>query len=194
MYKSYLKDIIVITNRKLCDDYETQIKKLCEMGVGAIVVREKDLSIEEYRDVYSRTKAICNQYNISCRVHNFYDVYIEDKDENLPEIHLPLHILREHAEEIISRYKVIGVSTHSVEDVKEAMKLGATYVTVGHIFDTDCKKGLPGRGVDFLKEVCMSTTIPVYAIGGMSMSEECVNEMKSCGAKGICVMSEAMTI
>ena len=41
----------------------------------------------------------------------------------------------------------------------EAERLGATYVTAGHIFTTDCKKGLPPRGLDFLKNVCDAVTI-----------------------------------
>ena len=45
----------------------------------------------------------------------------------------------------------------------EAERLGATYVTAGHIFTTDCKKGLPPRGLDFLKNVCDAVTIPKTA-------------------------------
>ena len=48
----------------------------------------------------------------------------------------------------------IGVSIHSAEEAKEAVSLGASYLTAGHIFTTDCKKGVPARGLEFLKEVC----------------------------------------
>ena len=50
-------------------------------------------------------------------------------------------------------FEEIGVSCHSLEDALEAQQLGATYLTAGHIFETDCKKGLPGRGLDFLTSV-----------------------------------------
>ena len=40
-------------------------------------------------------------------------------------------------------------------------------MTAGHVYVTDCKKGLPPRGLEFLKEVCTKVTIPVYAIGGI---------------------------
>lgn len=43
-------------------------------------------------------------------------------------------------------------------------------MTAGHIFATDCKKGLPPRGLDFLKNVCDAVLIPVYAIGGINIA------------------------
>ena len=67
-------------------------------------------------------------------------------------------------------FKVIGTSVHSVEDAIKAEQLGATYMTAGHIFATDCKKGLPPRGLDFLKNVCDTVQIPVYAIGGINIA------------------------
>ena len=61
----------------------------------------------------------------------------------------------------------MGTSIHSVEEVKEAVRLGADYLFAGNIYETDCKKGLPGRGLDFLRQVCMESSVPVYAIGGV---------------------------
>ena len=57
-------------------------------------------------------------------------------------------------------------------------------------FDTDCKKGLPGRGLDFLKAVCSSVSIPVYAIGGISPKN--FSMVRNVGANGGCIMSSAM--
>lgn len=87
-------------------------------------------------------------------------------------------------------FDVIGASTHSVEDARRAKELGASYITAGHVFATDCKKGLAPRGLQFLADVCDSVDIDVYAIGGISE-----NNMKQCigrGAKGVCMMSGFM--
>lgn len=78
-----------------------------------------------------------------------------------------------------------------MEDAVEAQKLGCTYITAGHIFDTDCKKGLPGRGHEFLRNVCRAVTIPVYAIGGIT--PENAEEIYQDGASGACLMSSLMT-
>lgn len=80
------------------------------------------------------------------------------------------------------------------EEAIEAQKLGATYISAGHIFATDCKKDLPPRGLEFLKEVCNSVTIPVYAIGGIKLSDVQMDEIIKCGAKGGCIMSGMMSL
>ena len=74
----------------------------------------------------------------------------------------------------------VGVSCHSVEDVREAEGAGADYVFFGPVFDTPAKRkfGAP-QGIAKLAEVCSSARIPVIAIGGV----DAVNA-KSCIAAG----------
>ena len=86
--------------------------------------------------------------------------------------------------------KRIGTSIHSVEDAVFAESHGADYITAGHIFTTDCKKGLPGRGVDWLKSICNAVSIPVYAIGGISDAN--VSMLSDCNIAGYCMMSASM--
>ena len=71
-----------------------------------------------------------------------------------------------------------------------AEKMGATYVTAGHIFATDCKKGLEPRGIEFLKNAVSSVDIDVYGIGGIS--PENIGKIQNTGAKGACIMSGFM--
>ena len=71
-----------------------------------------------------------------------------------------------------------------------AEKMGATYVTAGHIFATDCKKGLEPRGIEFLKNAVSSVDIDVYGIGGISL--ENISKIQNTGAKGACIMSGFM--
>ena len=54
-------------------------------------------------------------------------------------------------EGVKEQFQRIGTSVHSVEDAKEAERLGVSYMTAGHIYITDCKKGLAPRGLGFLK-------------------------------------------
>ena len=84
----------------------------------------------------------------------------------------------------------IGTSIHSVEDAIFAESHGADYITAGHIFTTNCKKGLPGRGIEWLKTVCDAVSIPVYAIGGISDAN--ASELSDCGIAGYCMMSASM--
>lgn len=99
--------------------------------------------------------------------------------------------LRRHSDrQMLAQIPQIGVSVHSPKEAREAERLGASYVTAGHIFATDCKKGVPPRSMDFLKQVCDSVRIPVYAIGGIN--GENVALIRNTKASGACMMSEYM--
>ena len=141
----------------------------------------------DYEDLAKKVIEICNKYNTQCILHNFPKVA---EKLNHDALHLPLHVLATLTDKEKSQYKILGASCHSVEDAVKALKLGCTYITAGHIFDTDCKKGLPGRGLDFLKAVCSSVSIPVYAIGGISPKN--FSMVRNAGADGGCIMSSAM--
>lgn len=184
----YMSNIIVITNSTICkENFLSRIEKLAKAKPTAIILREKHLSQNDYEDLAKKVIEICNRYNTQCILHNFPKVA---EKLNHDALHLPLCILSTLTDKEKSQYKILGASCHSVEDALKAEKLGCTYITAGHIFDTDCKKGLPGRGLDFLKEVCKSVSIPVYAIGGISSDN--ILMVKNSGADGGCIMSSAM--
>lgn len=106
-------------------------------------------------------------------------------------IHLPLPLLQKyHGTEYLAGTEKTGVSVHSVEEAREAERLGASYLTAGHIFATDCKAGLPPRGISFLNQVCDSVQIPVYAIGGIYMGN--LHAVWDSRAAGACMMSAYM--
>lgn len=81
----------------------------------------------------------------------------------------------------------IGRSVHSLEEALQAEKEDADYVLFGHVFETDCKQGLEGRGVSLLSEIKQRISIPVIAIGGMTPAR--LREVKQAGSNGIAVMS-----
>ena len=184
--------IIAVSNRKLCErPFLEQIERVCQMKPQAIILREKDLSEEEYRILSEEVLSVCKKYEIPCILHKFWKTALELE---CTSVHLPLPILQKIADEEKKKFTKIGISIHSVEEAKEAEQLGASYLTAGHIYATDCKRGLPPRGLGFLKEVCREVSIPVYGIGGIKFDEEQWNDMKKCGAVGGCVMSGMMEI
>ena len=160
--------MMAVTNRHLCDrDFLEQIEFLASTDIDAIILREKDMTPDEYEHLAAK--------------------------RNCENIHLPLPVLMELSEkDALEGFKHIGTSVHSVEDALAAEKAGATCLTAGHIFDTDCKKGLPGRGLTFLENVCHRTKLPVYAIGGII--PENLEVVRHAGAVGGCMMSLSMKI
>ena len=182
-------EVLCVTNRLLCkEDFTSRIESIAKAQPKGIILREKDLSASEYRSLAEALLEICGRYNTLCILHSFADIAAE---LGAKALHLPLPILRELSPSKRSGFTILGASCHSVEEAREAEALGCTYLIAGHVFDTDCKKGLAGRGLEFLKQVCDSVSIPVYAIGGIS--EENAAQTVNAGAKGVCVMSGAMT-
>ena len=183
-----MSNVLVITNRKLCkEDFFGRIEALAAAGPKGIILREKDLPEAEYLELARQTAEICDRYQTPCVLHSFPRAALE---LGVKRLHLPLPILRNLSPDERAYFTVLGASCHSAEDAREAETLGCTYITAGHVFDTDCKKGLPGRGLECLKQVCESVKTPVYAIGGIA--PENYKEVMAAGATGVCVMSGAM--
>lgn len=180
--------LICLTNRKLCsDDFLNRINKIAKGEPYAIMLREKDLSIEEYECLAIKVKEICDVNRVPLIINQNIETASKLK---LPNIHLSMPDLRKYKDKL-HQFTNIGASVHSVLEAKEAQDLGASYLIAGHIFSTDCKKGVPPRGLSFLKEVCDCTSIPVFAIGGITKNK--VKDVINTGAAGMCIMSEAMT-
>lgn len=227
--------LIAVTNRHLCSrPFQEQVKRVCSLHPKALILREKDLPEGDYLLLADQVLTICKEYEVPCILHSFVSAA---RTLHAPYLHLPLPLLRElaadtaaHARKprttdrclplpqnsrILADFREIGTSVHSVEDAIEAEHLGATYLTAGHIYATDCKKGLPPRGLAFLHDVCSHVSIPVYAIGGIHLktapgaadsphptdalsTENMVcprlSEVLAQGAAGACVMSDLMRI
>ncbi len=177
-----------VTNRKLCaEDFLTRIERIAKAQPRAIILREKDMTQEEYKALAQMVMSICRRYQTPCILHSFVDVAIELQAE---AIHLPLARLLELSQEEKEYFKVLGASCHSVDEAIMARNVGCTYIVAGHIFETDCKKGLSGRGLVFLQKLCENVDIPVYAIGGIT--PENIEGVRAEGAAGACVMSGLM--
>lgn len=187
------QNVIAVSNRKLCTrPFLEQMEIVCRHRPLALILREKDLSESEYEKLGQEVKKICEVYQVMCIYHSFYEAA---KKARVKNIHLPLWKLEELNEQDRQKdFDIIGASIHSVEEAKRAEKLGASYLTAGHIYKTGCKPDLAPRGLEFLREVCQSVDIPVYAIGGIHLEGSQFAEIQEAGAKGGCVMSEFMRI
>ena len=184
-----MSEIMCVTNRRLCrEDFLTRMEAVAAAAPAGVILREKDLAPDDYRVLAQQALAICRVHATPCSFHSFPQIALELGADGL---HLPLPLLRTLSPEEREKFPLLGASCHSVEDAQEAERLGCTYITAGHIFATDCKKGLPPRGLSFLREVCRTVQIPVWAIGGIE-PENFLSVMAT-GAQGGCVMSGLMT-
>ena len=193
--KEYMKKVTVVTNRHLCErPFAEQIRRVCAMQPAGIILREKDLPEDAYTELAGRILSICREADVPLILHSYPGAA---RVLGLTSIHMPLPALFACAKadpQALDGFDRIGASTHSVEEAVSAANCGATYLTAGHIFSTDCKKGLAPRGTGFLRRVCANTALPVYAIGGIGFDEAQIQDMLQYGAAGVCIMSAAMRI
>lgn len=188
-----LKNLVCVTNRHLFDDaggqsaFLARLERIAAAHPAAIVLREKDMEEGDYEALAREVQAICRRHQVPFIAHTFIGVAAQlDPDA----LHLPLPLLRRLRESGVSLPAHLGTSCHSLEDVREAERLGCSYLVAGHIYATTCKPGLPPRGLAFLRAVTAATELPVYAIGGITPMR--LAEILAAGAAGGCAMSSLM--
>ncbi len=168
----------------------TVLNDAIKAGVPAIQLRERDLSTSELVSLAQEIKTMTNPGSVSLIVNDRVDLMMA---LNLDGVHLrsdslpPLSVRR-----LIGPGGLIGVSTHSVEDVRRANQGGADYVVFGPIFETPSKRPF-GRplGLHLLADVCRRSPIPVLAIGGITC--ERVHDVRRVGAHGVAVIGALLS-
>ena len=181
--------LLSVTSRTLCkEDFIARVGAICAAGIDGIILREKDLSEVSYQSLASDVLQICREKGTPCVLHTYVTAAQQLHAEAL---HLPLHAFLALGEKEKRVFPTIGVSCHSLDDVVAAQEGGCSYVTLGYIFAKKKKKGLPGRGLAFLSEVCRHASVPVYAIGGINRDN--IARVRDAGASGASIMSGRMT-
>ena len=181
------RDMIVITDRILVEgDFLAQLEKVSRLRPQAMILREKDLDDIQYEELAGEVKEICGREGIPLFVNSRTETA---RRLGIRNLHLPVAVL---SQENFRRkdFDRISAACHSLEDVRTAAEHGATQIILGTIFETDCKKGLKGKGLDFLREICAHSPLPVYAIGGITMEK--MKKVREAGAAGGCMMSGFM--
>ena len=181
------ENLIVITNRQLCRGYFlTQLRSVVSLQPSALLLREKDLPDEEYLLLAGQVRLLCDRNSVPFFVHGRLEIA---REPGCPNIHIPLPALAE----LGSRpdgFSCVSTTGHSMEDMRQAVALGADRIILGTIFETECKKGLRGRGLSFVREICAVCPVPIYAIGGIKESN--IDAVMAAGAAGGCMMSGYM--
>ena len=190
--------IACITNRWLVKgDFFAQIERVAAMEmVDWIIVREKDLRFEEYRQLFVQVARIAHKGGKKCLAHGRIALSVMS-ELGADGIHLPLDVLREwraasgrRSAPQAGAVQLVGASAHSAAEIAEAVALGADYATLSPIFATDCKPGAAPLGTAALAAACKESTIPIFALGGIGMDK--LDACIEAGAAGCCMMSELM--
>ncbi|MCL7747178.1 thiamine phosphate synthase [Halalkalibacter alkaliphilus] len=156
-------------------------------GVDIIQLRDKTSS---KRDVLNKAKSLrelTRKHDVLFIVNDHIDVALAvDADGiHIGQDDLPLA----EARKIMGQDKIIGLSTHKIEEAREAEAGGADYIGVGPIFHTNSKVDVVDPvTTEYIKQVVAEINIPFVAIGGIKLHN--VDQVLDAGATRICMISE----
>ena len=177
------------------ENLETRITQAVSAGVDWVQIREKDLAAR-------RLLALVETAARDARRHGKTRVILNDRlDVALAAgahgVHLGTHSM---PVDVVRRLAPldfkIGVSCHSLADAKIAEAAGADYLLLGPIFSTPSKLQYgPPLGLATLRKVTLQVTIPVVALGGITLDRAAAcRENGAAGIAGIRIFQEADSI
>jgi thiamine-phosphate pyrophosphorylase len=163
------------------DELLRAIERAVSAGVRRIQIREKDLPARELLRLTERAIAIARLHGAQVLVNERIDVALAAGADGA---HLPADAISPARwRSVAAAGFLIGVSCHSVAEVKQAAAEDADFAVFGPVFETASKRiyGEP-LGLDRLKEAAHSVRIPVYALGGVNRAN--LNACLAAGAAG----------
>jgi len=172
-------------------DYETPeeallgIQEQLDQGVCLLLFRQTTLGVEEYQfwveTILNSLPNVREKMLISGRVE-MLDLRCLDNN-GVAGVHLPFFRAAELSSRPINSTKWLGVSCHTLDEIKHAQAIGADFITVSPVLHTATHPEANPLGWEVFSDLVRQSKVPVYALGGM-MVEYC-QQAQDAGGQGI---------
>ena len=162
------------------------LKAIGDGGAKIVQLREKNMDKCDFYTLAEKYRVITDSYNMLLIINDHLDIALSIGADgvHLGQEDLPLPAARKIAPELI-----LGSSTHNISEVLEAQALGADYINIGPIHATNTKAvGYDSLGIEGLKRVAASATIPFTVMGGIKADD--IPLLTNAGAKKIAMVTE----
>jgi len=175
--------IYLITDRAQTNgrDLIEVVAAACRGGVRAVQLRERDLDTRSLLALARALRETTREHGALLLINDRVDIALACGADG---VHLPANSFRvADARQLLGAERLIGVSTHSVE---EAARAGADFVVCGPVFDTPSKRPFgPPLGLDTLRRAA-ACAVPLIAVGGITATN--ATEVLAVGAAGVAVI------
>lgn len=166
-------------------DFYNSIEEALKGGVTMLQLREKNASGKEFLEKAIKLRELTKKYNVKFIINDRVDIaMLCDADGvHVGQSDIPANKVRE----LIGEDKIVGVSARTVEEALIAKKNRTDYLGVGAMFTTTTKLDAKSVSIEKLKEIQEMVSLPVVAIGGLSLSN--IDKLKECNVDGYAVVS-----
>jgi thiamine-phosphate pyrophosphorylase len=165
--------------------FEEMTLRVLQAGVRWVQYRDKDRTRRAIYEESIRLTGVAQEFDAVLIVNDHPDIALaaDAAGVHLGQDDLPV----KEARKIMGKRKIIGVSTHTVEQARNADRDGADYIGFGPVFHTTTKDAGRPKGIEMLREVKRQVQIPVVAIGGITA--ENIGPVLETGADAVAVSS-----
>ncbi len=163
----------------------SQVEEALDGGATFLQLREKNLDDAHFLEEARELQALCRERGVPFIVNDNVDVALAMGADG---IHVGQHDMEAgDVRRLLGPDRILGVSAQTVEQALLAQERGADYLGVGAVFPTGSKDDADDVSFEELRAICEAVTIPVVAIGGISLSN--VKNLAGSGICGIAVIS-----
>ncbi|MCS7166484.1 MAG: thiamine phosphate synthase [Gemmatales bacterium] len=176
---------VIITGALCAQPLETTVKEVLAGGADMIQLREKNLPDRELLRRAEQLRRWTSEARALFTVNDRPDVavLVQADGVHLGQTDLPISQVRR----LVGAQKLIGLSTHNLEQLRHAVESGANYVGVGPVFPTTTKSISELAGLEYVRQAAKETTLPAFAIGGITSAN--VAQVVEAGLRRIAVSS-----
>lgn len=166
-------------------DYLRILEKALKGGVSLLQWREKEGDTGALYRLAKEAQTLAKEYQTPFLINDRLDLVLALEADGLHvgQKDLPAKLARQ----LLGPKKLLGVSAGDLSEALQAEEDGADYIGVGSIFPTSSKKDATPLSIEALKGICQAVTIPVVAIGGMTLDR--LPFLKESGIQGVAVLS-----
>jgi thiamine-phosphate pyrophosphorylase len=166
----------------------TLAKMLLDAGVKIMQLRLKDASSKDFLAAARAIAGLCDRRQAMLIVNDRADIakLADAAGVHVGQDDLPLRAARQ----IVGAAKVVGVSTHTVEQARAAELDGADYVGFGAIYTGGLKNARHPQGLERLRDVRAAVSLPIVAIGGITAAT--VPAVLAAGADAAAIISDVV--
>lgn len=159
------------------------VREALQSGVSIVQLREKEMNDRDLLTMGHRMREWTREAGALFIMNDRPDLAVLTDADGVHVGQDELSVM--DARRIVGSDRIVGVSTHSIEQARQAVLDGADYIGMGPVYPSGTKSFAEFPGLEFVRQVAAEITLPAFAIGGISLSN--LAQVREAGATRVAV-------